>query len=177
MTDHQNHPDATRNLQRYLRQLSFWEKSIPAPPVDGIFESRTVEALREYQRLRNLAITGIANRETWDRLYEDYRISLSQNSPPAPILIFPPEPDAYILTPNSIGFAVSALQYMLRELGQHHKELEDLQITGIYDPPTVDAVKLFQERNQLIADGNTDHLTWNALASQYNTLFDRAQQE
>ena len=84
MTNHQNYPAAVTNLQRYLRQLSYDEASIPPPPVDGIFEDATVAALREFQRLRGFPVTGQADQETWDRLYADYRASLAKNSPPPP---------------------------------------------------------------------------------------------
>ena len=79
---------ANANLQRYLRQLSYFDPSIPRPPLDGIFEAATEEALRAYQRSVGLPETGIADAKTWERLYSDYLISLDENSPPAPIYIF-----------------------------------------------------------------------------------------
>ena len=37
-------------------------------PISGIFDERTEEALRQFQQLSNLHITGILNRETWNTL-------------------------------------------------------------------------------------------------------------
>ena len=177
MIDHPNTAFAVENLQRYLRQLSFDEPSIPRVPIDGIFESQTEAALREFQRLRSLAITGVADQETWDRLYQDYRISLAKNSPPRPILIFPLEPVGYVMLPGSIGWGVSVLQGMLRELHHHDMELQNVEPTGVYDGQTEAAVRLFQEKNRLPIDGGVGLLTWNTLADQYNALFSRTYNE
>ena len=170
MNGHPNHAPATENLQRYLRQLSFVEKSIPAPPVDGIFEERTADALREFQRLRGFTVTGNADRETWEKLYADYRMSLAQNSPPRQISLFPFAPHGFAYETNSSGFPIAAIQYMLRELQRNYAEFADLPVTGIYDKKTADAVQLFQSRNRLEPHAKTDLLTWNTIADQYNTL-------
>ena len=171
MNNHPNHSPATQNLQRYLRQLSYDENSIPPVPIDGIFESRTEEALREFQRLRGFPITGIADAETWERLYSDYRASLALNSPPSSILVFPPEPSSYVLDVGSRGFPVLTLQHMLLELHQNYLPLISVEISGIYDEATADAVRIFQSLNRLPATGSVGQMTWNAIADQYNVLF------
>lgn len=177
MNYHPNYAPAVENLQRYLRQLSFAEENIPTPPIDGIFESRTEEALREYQRSRGFPVTGSADQETWERLFADYRGSLASNSPPRGISVFPLDPSGYVLGTESVGFAVSALQHMLRELHFNYSALNDLPVTGIYDAPTVTAVRAFQSGNGLPVDGLVGLLTWNAIADQYNALFSRTNQE
>jgi len=171
MNQHPNHAPATANLQRYLRQLSYDEASIPLPPIDGIFDTRTEEALREFQRLRSLPVTGNADLDTWERLYRDYRSSLSVNSPPRSILAFPLEPTSYVMSADSRGFAVLALQAMLLELHQKYLPLGSVELTGIYDEQTEKAVRAFQRANRLHEDGNVGLLTWNEIADQYNVLF------
>ena len=177
MENHPNQSIAVKNLQRYLRQIAFEEKSFTPPPVDGIFASQTEQALRDYQRSRGLPVTGYADQETWERLYADYRASLARNSPPRPISVFPLEPDGYVMRDGSIGFAVTAVQAMLRELQHARMELANIQITGIYDAQTKDAVRLFQRYSGLPIDGLVGLLTWNALADQYNRLFSLAGEE
>ena len=173
MNDHPNKAPAVENLQRYLRQLSYDEADIPAPPIDGVFESQTEEALRQFQRLRGLPVTGSADQETWEQLYRAYRSSLAYNSPPRQIAAFPLDPFGYVIAANSIGFAVLALQQMLRELSYNYAALGELPVTGIYDENTQNAVRLFQANNRLPADGNVGLLTWNAIADQYNALFSK----
>ncbi len=170
MAEHENSRAAIANLQRYLRQLSYDEDSIGTVPVDGIFESATEAALREYQRLRGLPITGQADQQTWEQLYDDYRVSLSQNSPPRPVTVFPLDPVGYVILPQSRDFSVTVLQHMLLELQDRHRELEGVIVTGIYDGQTEDAVRFFQDKNGLPSDGRTDLLTWNTVTDQYNAL-------
>lgn len=173
MNQHPNFAPATANLQRYLRQLSYDEETLPPPPVDGIFDTRTAEALQEFQRLRGLPVTGTADFETWERLYTDYRGSLAINSPPRPVSVFPLEPPSYVLTPNNRSFTVLALQYMLLELHQNYLPLSSVELTGVYDEQTEKAVRDFQRANGLHEDGVVGLLTWNEIADQYNVLFSR----
>jgi peptidoglycan hydrolase-like protein with peptidoglycan-binding domain len=177
MTEHPNYNEAVANLQRYLRQLAYWEENIPQPPVDGIFESRTEEALREYQRLRGLPVTGSADFDTWERLYADYRASLAAHSPPRQASIFPIYPENYVITEGSTGFAVTALQYMLSELRHSYSYLEDLVISGIYDAQTARAVQRFQRENGISGEGGVGLATWNAITDQYNTLYRTVNEE
>lgn len=173
MINHPNYPPSVENLQRYLRQLSYDEPTLIAPPIDGIFESQTEEALREFQRLRGIPITGSADQETWELLYNAYRSSLAYNSPPRPILVFPPDPEGYAITVGSIGFPVLALQHMLRELSYNYFGLSNIELSGIYDEQTQNAVRTFQSGNRLPVDGNVGLVTWNAIADQYNALFSK----
>lgn len=172
MPQHQNESEAIRNLQRYLRQLSYHEPLILAPPIDGIFESDTRRSLQNFQSLYGLPETGVADRETWDVLYAAYRTSITENTPPRAISVFPfLSPEDTRLTLGSNAFSVTVLQHMLRELSVLYSPLLKVEITGIYDDPTYAAVKLFQEKNRLPSNGTTDVSTWNAIADQYNLLF------
>lgn len=170
MNGHENQAVATENLQRYLRQLSFWEAITP-PPIDGIFDDATERALSEYQALRGLPVTGVADRETWERLYADYRASLAAHSPPRQISAFYLEPEGYVIGEGSVGFAVYALQHMLSELRHSYVELEGIVPTGVYDEATANAVRFFQTENRIPNEGGVGMMTWNELADRYNTLF------
>lgn len=170
MNEHENQAVATENLQRYLRQLSFWEAITP-PPIDGIFDDATERSLSDYQRVRGLPVTGMADQETWERLYADYRASLARHSPPRQISVFYLEPEGYVIGEGSVGFAVYALQYMLSELRHSYIGLENVTPTGVYDQATADAVRLFQRESRLPDEGGVGMMTWNELADRYNTLF------
>jgi peptidoglycan hydrolase-like protein with peptidoglycan-binding domain len=177
MPEYPSNAVAIENLQRYLRRLSFGEPSIPDPPVDGIFDTRTEDALREFQRLRGLPITGRADAETWERLYDDYRAALALGTLPRRVSLFPSNPNGYRFTSGDQGFAVTALQYMLRELQADHREFADLPLSGVYDADTAEAIRVFQRKNGFPIDGEVGLLTWNALTDQYNVLFFRAEQD
>ncbi len=170
MNGQENGRVATENLQRYLRQLSFWEAITP-PPVDGIFDDATEQALRDYQALRGLSATGVADQETWEQLYADYRASLAEHSPPRQISVFYLEPEGDVIREGAVGFAVYAIQYMLSELRHSHRELEGISPTGVYDAETAAAVRFFQSQNGIPDEGGVGMMTWNALADQYNARF------
>ncbi len=158
---------AIQNLQRYLRQLSYDEEQIKAPPIDGVFEGETQDALRAFQALKGLPVTGVADQETWELLYTLYRASLAKNAPPRAVSVFPRTPESYALTPGSEGIAVSLLQHMLIELAYLYGDLGELSISGIYDAPTERAVSAFQDRNVLKKTGSVDRATWNQIADQF----------
>ena len=173
MPQSQNHAEATRNLQRYLRQLSFAEEAIPAPPIDGVFESATRDALLAFQRSRGLPATGTADLKTWEELYRSWRASVAESAPSERISVFPRTPKNATLRAGSQGFAVSAVQFILRELERVYPEFSKIEVNGIYDPTTEEGVRVFQERNALPITGTVDRLTWNLLADAHNLLFDR----
>lgn len=170
MTQPDSYADATRNLQRYLRQLSFSDARIPAPPVDGIFEEDTRRALTAFQQTQGLPETGVGDPETFEALFLAYRSSLAENAPPREIAVFPRSPKGYSLGEGDRNFVVTVVQFLLRELERLYPELSAVEVNGVYDPTTESAVRLFQSRNALPESGRVDLLTWNTLADRHNLL-------
>ena len=165
------------NLQRYLRQLSFFEEGLLRPPLDGLFDSATEDSLRRYQEMRDLPPTGRADRRTWELLYEEYRASLAENSPPRAIEVYPRERAEQDLSLGSRGFDVSAVQYLLQEPAYLYAGFDAVSVTGEYDAVTAAAVEKFQARNFIPPTGRVDLVTWNSLADQYNLIFSRSSEE
>lgn len=170
MTQPDSYADATRNLQRYLRQLSFADERIPAPPVDGIFAEDTRRSLSAFQQTQGLPVTGVGDPETFETLFLAYRASLAENAPPREIIVFPREPKGFSLGEGDRNFVVTVVQFMLRELERLYPELSEVRVDGIFGPITEEAVRVFQSRNALPESGRVDLLTWNALADQHNLL-------
>ena len=170
MPRYENEAQAILNLQRYLRQLSYHHPEITPPPIDGIFERDTEKALREFQAMRGLPVTGRADRRTWDELYAMYRASIAENEPPRTVAILPFVAGEIFLSEGDTGFTINVLQYMLRELGESLVELEDVEITGIFDAPTARAVRLFRQQNGLPEGESVDLVTWNTLVDRFNRL-------
>ena len=138
-------------------------------PVDGIFDTATRDALRNYQRISGLPATGNADRATWEQLYADYLASLALHSPPTPISLFPRAPLGGFLDLGAAGIDVAVLQYMLGELTLLYS-LTPPEITGTYDTTTADAVREMQGYLDLSQNGLVDILTWNAIADRFNAL-------
>ena len=170
MPRYENEREATLNLQRYLRQLSYHYPQITPPPIDGIFERDTEESLKDFQAMVGLPVTGRAERRTWDALYAMYRASIAENEPPRTVAILPFVAGEILLQKGDDGFTVSVLQYMLRELGESLAELEKIEVSGIFDEPTARAVRLFREQNGLPEGETVDLVTWNTLVDRFNRL-------
>lgn len=170
MSQYENEALAVQNLQRYLRQLSYHDPAITAPPIDGIFASDTRKSLQQFQGTHDLNATGVADRETWERLYACYRASLTEHAPPRAVFFFPVEESFTLFTNGNYGFPIAVLQYMLRELSAQYGDLDTIEVNGTYDAVTENAVLAFQQRNGLTPDGRIDLRTWNAIANQHNIL-------
>ena len=168
---------AIQNLQRYLRTVALLDSAFAPPPVDGVFEAATEKALRDFQGLYGLAVTGVADQETWERLYDACRAATALSVLPQGVLLFPTHPNGYELLPKSRGFAVAALQYMLRELEKNYEGLFSGEIDGYMGEQTQNAVRRFRKQNRLPAGVGVDLLTWNNITDQYNALFQIYQSE
>jgi peptidoglycan hydrolase-like protein with peptidoglycan-binding domain len=90
-------------------------------------------------------------------------------SKPLPFSPFPPTPADYSLSEGDQGFAVTAVQYLLEALSVIYP-IKTVEITGIYDENTKDAISEIQARYLLPVTGKTDKLTWNALVRLYDSL-------
>ena len=164
---HSTERDAIRNLQRYLRQLSYTDTDIPSPAVDGIFDTATRDSLLAFQRKYALEPSGVGDRATWNRLYSEYLSSLATYVQPRPLYIFPRVPDGYTVSSGDEYFLVSIIQLLLNELRIIYDTLEPLTVSGKYDEATVANVKKFQSKNQLKATGNVDKATWDKMSEAY----------
>ena len=170
MPIYENEAQATANLQRYLRQLSYHHPEITPPPIDGIFERDTEESLKDFQAMVGLPVTGRADRRTWDALYAMYRASIAENEPPRTVAILPFVAGEILLQKGDEGFTINVLQYMLRELGESLAELEKIEVSGIFDENTARAVRLFRVQNGLPEGETVDLVTWNTLVDRFNRL-------
>ena len=158
---------AVENLQRYLRRLSYEDNHILPPPVDGIFDTATEEALIEFQREYGLPVTGRADRETWELLYAEYERLIQEEDHVERIDLFPSSPEHYVTTIGEESAFILLLQWLLSELSVVYDSLADVKPSGVYDEATAAAVR---ELNNL---GENDKL----VAGQILKLPPEAQQQ
>lgn len=161
--------DAIKNLQLYLRQLSYHNDSIPSSPIDGIWDSATERSLSEFQRYYKLPITGRADRVTWEKLKTEYDSSVSKHSPPVSVNLFPRSPESYALEEGAEGFLAKVIIYILGELSATYgfPVYEDAKAL---DSRIIGLILEFQRINGLNESGKVDKETWDRLANEYNLL-------
>lgn len=135
---------AVSALQSALAELGYMEEK----DVDGKFGSVTETALKAFQKRNSFKQTGVASAELQLKLYEStprdtrgYRQYVKTVAPVAGALI----------REKSKGEAVGTLQARLKELGYYAGE-----ITNVCDEATVAAIKLFEGKHGLNADGEMD---------------------
>ena len=162
--------EAIRNIQTYLRHLSFHSDEINDVPIDGIWESETARAVAAFQKQQGLPITGTVDRATWDVLKREYDKSVAQNSPPVPLALFPRYPQGSVIRIGDKGYLVDTVQFLLEQLERLYGFTPVK--TGVYDVETANAVKDFQRRNRILPTGEVDRETWDAMAIQHNLLLE-----
>lgn len=104
-----------------------------------VFDDALVAAVREYQADRELVGTGTVNDETWVTLRTDHGIARQG---------------------DTRAQLVKGLQYSLNRLGAA------LAVDGVFGPRTATAVKNFQTRKEIDADGEVGPITFRALFAQ-----------
>ena len=133
--------------------------------LDGIFGKETETAVRRFQRGHGLAVTGVVDLATWDAVAEAYYRELVhlQEAEPLRIVLQPHQ----ILAAGTDNVHMLLVQALLKGLGRYYLNTPPLEITGVHNPQSVQAVRWFQAQAGLPADGDVDKRTWQHLAKQY----------
>lgn len=167
-----NRPEAITNLQRYLRRLSFEDAAydIPRPPIDGIFDRDTENAIIRFQGANGLPVTGVADKQTWDMIFEEYMRVTEAERLAQGLFIFPDAPSDYAISLGDALTLVRILQLLLLELRAVYDIFADITESGVFDSATEQAIREFQAANLLPVTGQVDKATWNRIVREYANL-------
>ncbi len=146
-------------LQRYLHAISYFDVRIPTVIPDGIYGRETETAVRAFQRAYGLKDTGNTDFNTWNKIISVYREYV--NRTPFAYDIFPSH--KYVMREGDSGLLVYILQAMLNDIGKRHDNMPDLDVNGVYDKATANAVRNFQRTVNLNQTGLVNAPTWNML--------------
>jgi murein L,D-transpeptidase YcbB/YkuD len=165
-----NQEEATRNLQRYLRELSYDSLGANPVPIDGIFDRATRDALMDFQQREALEPNGIADKQTWDALYAAYRKKTALDRAEMGLYLFPDTPVGYELSPGEAWLLVNLVQLLLIELSVAYDIFENVTESGVYDKATEEAIKYFQRINLLPETGKVDAATYARIVREYTNI-------
>ena len=135
---------AVKDLQTKLKKLGFYNAY-----VDGSYGDTTVAAVKAFQKKYNLTADGVAGSETLKKLDSAYKNADSDK-------------DDDSLRKGATGSAVKDLQTKLKKLGFYNASID-----GDYGDTTVAAVKAFQKKYNLTADGVAGRETLKKLDTAY----------
>ena len=170
-TDEQRR-DHIREVQTYLRAISFFDDRVPFVGIDGIYGPETAEATAAYQRARGLRVTGTVNQETWNYLVKEYAIIQGLQAPPQAISPFPSM--THVVEPGDEGPIVFILQIMLNTIGKAYTNIAPVRVDGFFGPGTEKAVQEAQRALKRDPTGHVNKADWDLLAKTYNARLEKA---
>lgn len=166
--------DSGNNVKIIQTQLNRISRNYPAIPKisqeNGIFGVDTEAAVREFQQVFGLTVTGQVDKSTWYRIKQYYvgvknlsdligeGISISEAQVPF----------STQLSEGSQGIGVRTIQYYLNILAYFNNSLLQLPLNGIYGSETTSAVRRFQQYYGLPVTGVMNTATWNVLNRIYS---------
>lgn len=160
-----------RSLQTMLRVIAEHTGQIPSLIPDSIYGPETVKTVSTFQRLHGLPVTGIADQQTWETVVAVYEPALVDQDQAQPLQI--------ILNPGQVIRKgekhpnLYLVQSILLVLSDTYESIGQVEITGILDDATEDALFAFQQLSGLRATGRLDKQTWKHLALQYPLAVNR----
>ncbi|MGL5352384.1 MAG: peptidoglycan-binding domain-containing protein, partial [Clostridium sp.] len=159
--------DNVKTIQTWLSKISTKYPNIPAVSVDGIFGSKTKDAIIQFQKTFGLSPDGLVGSLTWDKLYEIYKTIDSPVLPPAETKT--PYP-GYIIRPGDNGANVKTIQTWLSKISTKYPNIPAVSVDGVFGSQTKDAIVKFQDYFCLSPDGLVGALTWDKLYEIYSSV-------
>lgn len=158
-------------MQHSLNRISDSYPGIPKINITGYFDEATENAVRTFQEVFNLPVTGIVDEVTWytirriyvavTRLYE-----LASEGLIASDLI---QLYSTVLLEGGNRPVIDLLQFYLNVLSARFPTVPAVNITGYFGPETTASVIEFQKAMNLPPSGIVDQTTWNAM---YRNVYD-----
>ena len=168
----ENDKNPILQIQRILRYLQYDSDGLAKIKPSGLYDADTKDSVIEFQNKYGLLPTGIVDKETWELLFKIDEARRDAGELARSVKIFPQD-SGYFIYPNSKDNNLYVIQFMLNEIRNHHDKIGEIDITGIYDKPTVDAIKVLQRKNLMDTSGIIDSKTLNILSSEFERLNSR----
>ncbi len=148
----QQKSDHIRELQGNLHRLSH-VRDLPHLSADGIYGSRTAEAVRAFQKQNGMRPTGEVDSGVWNAIVDAIRTDTAA--------AFPTGIRSY--ASGSDGAVIFLIQAMLLAVHARFDGMPQVAVSGVLDQETKDAVAHFQQHTSLPVSGAVDPATWHRL--------------
>ncbi|MBE6537769.1 MAG: hypothetical protein E7673_07485 [Ruminococcaceae bacterium] len=129
---------AVRDIQRFLHVVGE-TRDIPYLTIDGFYTDETIAAVRAFQRIFSIPITGKVDRDTFDLIYREYITAKEIRKNGATEF----NESAFPLKTGDSGNSVAYLNALINEASLFYKDIP-LTYGNFYSKNTENAVKLLQ---------------------------------
>ncbi len=157
-----------RILQKQLSRISKDYPSFGKPSVTGTFDEATESSVKKFQKQFGLTADGIVGKATWYKISYIYvsvknLAELTSEGETAEGTQSVGGWPGTVLRRGSTGSSVEQVQFWLSDLAQFDASLPGVTVDGRYGATTERAVRAFQQKQHLTADGVVGQTTWKAL--------------
>lgn len=162
-----------RRIQTFLNRIHRNYPLIPTiSPVNGVFDTKTQEAVKVFQNTFNLTSDGIVGISTWNKISQIYTAvtGLAELNSEGEYIGVGTTPPNIVLRNGSRGADVLQLQFLLNYIAQFYPNVPSVTQDSVFGSGTANAVRNFQRIFGLTADGVVGPTTWNKLYQVYKTL-------
>ena len=138
-------------------------------PVNSLFDENMEAAVKEFQNIFNLPVTGIIDLATWVEIGSKYAtiVRLAEISTRGVLVGDVVEDITEIEEGVQVVPRVQLVQYFLNVLSTYYDSIPAVDIDGILGPETRNAIIEFQKTMKLPLTGTIDEETWNTM---YNSV-------
>ena len=153
-----------RQLSRIAKDYTFFGK----PTVNGVFDETTENVVKKFQKQFGLTADGVVGKSSWFKISYIYvsvkdLAELTSEGETADGTQSAGGWPGTTLRRGSTGSNVEQVQFWLSDLAQFDSSLPAVTVDGSYGAATERAVRAFQQKQSLTADGVVGRTTWNAL--------------
>ena len=157
-----------RILQKQLSRIAKDYPSFGKPAVTGTFDEATENSVKKFQKQFSLTADGVVGRATWNKVSFIYvsvkdLAELTSEGETAEGTQSTGGWPGTVLRRGSTGSSVEQVQFWLSDLAQFDSSLVRVTVDSSYGAATERAVRAFQQKQSLTADGVVGQRTWNTL--------------
>lgn len=167
-------------IQRDLRRI---RKNYPAIPnitnTLGIYDEETEKAVKKFQEIFNLPVTGIVDKATWYKIKYVYTSVKKLSDLYSEGLTLDEATFLYTdeLKYGDTGIEVEYVHYFLDALAFLDNDIPRLKTNSIYSENTITMVKAFQKKYNLPVTGIFTYRDWLILQNAYDKILKSFPQE
>lgn len=160
-----------RTLKRQLNRIGQNYPGLrPRLELSSFYDLPTTEAVRSFQTIFNLPVTGVVDKATWYKIKSIFNgvKGLAELETEGLREDELSREFSTVLRPGDQGVQVRQIQYYLAVLAYFDDQLPLLTLNGSFDAQTEATVRAFQRQQGLTEDGIVGRDTWNAIITRYD---------